>query len=178
MLGVRPTFHARSPSKPTNSLRLSRAQKQLVLVLSLFSVVLLVWYTSSLHAHGPLPPTAANAMEAALPGIYKTSTSGSLSVKQSDRVTLVVVWSGLAVPKYLNLFLRSVEANSKEVDLLFVAKREQKKDGQCVDLGPVGSNVQVVCLSNLECQSYSYSLSLLSEDPGALTWAGDFFLCC
>lgn len=66
----------------------------------------------------------------------------------------MVIWTGLNVPNYLGMFLRSVEANKARVDLVFVAKRDESKEGKgrCVDLGETGKNVRVVCLTNEECE--------------------------
>jgi hypothetical protein len=65
----------------------------------------------------------------------------------SHRITFVVVWSGLEIPPYLPLFLTSVAANAGRVDLVFVAKQDEK-NGMCVELEELGDNVRFVCLSN------------------------------
>lgn len=141
MLGVRPTFHARQPARPIDSggLRLSRAHKQLAFFLGALALLTLVGFTSSLAPDGRSLGSLVSSL---------TAREGD---RRSDRITLVVVWAGLAAPKYLNLFLRSVEANSAVVDLVFIAKQE---GGRCVDLGPaLGSNINFVCLHNRECAS-------------------------
>lgn len=139
MLGVRPTFHARQPSRPVTGggLHLSRAHKQLALLLSGLALLVLVGFTTS------LAPGSGRPLSSLVSGATRAIDD------RSDRITLVVVWAGLAVPKYLNLFLRSIEANRAVVDLVFIAKEEA---GQCVDLGPaLGPNIRFVCLSNREC---------------------------
>jgi hypothetical protein len=72
-----------------------------------------------------------------------------LSTGFNERITLVVVWAGLTKPAYLSMFLRSVEANSERVDLVFVAKQDPES-GKCVDLGKVERNIVEACLSNEE----------------------------
>jgi hypothetical protein len=143
MLGVRQTFHAHQPGRPIvdGGLRLSRAHKQLGLILGVFAILALVAFTTSLA-----PSAGGRSLRSLVPGASLIQAD-----ERSDRITLVVVWAGLAVPKYLNLFLRSVEANQAVVDLVFVAKQE---GGRCVDLGPaLGSNIHFACLDNRECTS-------------------------
>lgn len=168
MLGVRQTFHARQPSRPSNGLLLSRAQKQLAIFAGALLLASLVWFTASVAPSrrppsSPSSPTPASYDDLA-PAVVDHAWSGPASpaTTQSDRITLIVVWAGISVPKYLDLFLRSVEANKASVDLLFVAKREEREGGECVDLGRVGSNVQTLCLSNVEC---ACSLRLLRRGP-------------
>ncbi|KIY69229.1 hypothetical protein CYLTODRAFT_489128 [Cylindrobasidium torrendii FP15055 ss-10] len=67
-----------------------------------------------------------------------------------DRITLVVIWSvreDFAMPNFVQWFLRSVEANRKYLDLVIVAI---KADGACIDLGPLGDNIRLVCLDHRE----------------------------
>lgn len=75
---------------------------------------------------------AAGLVVLALFGLLRSHASTSSEVaqfelvedKRTDRISLIMVWAGLEVPRYLRPFLRSVEANRAHVDLLLIAKRQ------------------------------------------------------
>lgn len=68
-----------------------------------------------------------------------------------DRITLVMVWKGLNRPNHVDWFLRSIEANKKHTDLLFVAIQDIHNNNRCVDLGPVGDNIKFMCVDWTDC---------------------------
>ncbi|KIY69233.1 hypothetical protein CYLTODRAFT_420947 [Cylindrobasidium torrendii FP15055 ss-10] len=57
-----------------------------------------------------------------------------------------MVWKGLNRPNHVDWFLRSIEANKKHTDLLFVAIQDIHNNNRCVDLGPVGDNIKFMCV--------------------------------
>lgn len=136
-------------SSPSSSSAIFRRPRPQFFVFLLVCCTILYYYTPLPFFFVLSPSTLSSSSSSSL-----AAHAGGGGLEALERITLVVIWTGLDVPSYLAMFLRSVEANRGRVDLVFVAKKDESVagEGRCVDLGETGSNIRSVCLSNFECE--------------------------